>query len=87
MLFKLHIMRLEQLQAFWRSRKRAAFNKQRENVGVTQSTISRQLQALEADLGLQLFHRVAQAKLTLGVSASCPVPAKFAMSGAMPQRN
>ena len=66
MLFKLHIMRLEQLQAFLAIAETGSFQQAARKCGVTQSTISRQLQALEADLGLQLFHRVAQAKLTLG---------------------
>jgi len=39
-------MRLEQLQAFLAIRKRAAFNKQHENVA-SQSTISRQIQSLD----------------------------------------
>ncbi len=59
-------MRLEQLQAFVAIAETGSFQQAARKCGVTQSTISRQIQALEADLGLQLFHRTAQAKLTLG---------------------
>jgi DNA-binding transcriptional LysR family regulator len=59
-------MRLEQLQAFLAITETGSFQQAARKCGVTQSTISRQIQALEADLGLQLFHRTAQAKLTLG---------------------
>jgi DNA-binding transcriptional LysR family regulator len=66
MLFKLHTMRLEQLQSFLAIAETGSFQQAARKCGITQSTISRQIQALEADLGLQLFHRTAQAKLTLG---------------------
>lgn len=59
-------MRLEQLQAFLAIAETGSFQQAARKCGVTQSTISRQIQALEADLGLPLFHRTAQAKLTLG---------------------
>jgi DNA-binding transcriptional LysR family regulator len=59
-------MRLEQLQAFLAVAETGSFQQAAGKCGVTQSTISRQIQALEADLGLPLFHRAAQAKLTLG---------------------
>lgn len=59
-------MRLEQLQAFLAVTETGSFQQAARKCGVTQSTISRQIQALEADLGLPLFHRTAQAKLTLG---------------------
>ena len=59
-------MRLEQLQAFLAVAETGSFQQAAGKCGVTQSTISRQIQALEADLGLPLFHRTAQAKLTLG---------------------
>lgn len=58
-------MRLEQLQAFLAIAETGSFQQAARRCGVTQSTISRQIQALEADLGLPLFHRTAQAKLTL----------------------
>lgn len=60
------IMRLEQLQAFLAVAETTSFQQAARRCGVTQSTISRQIQALEADLGLLLFHRTAQARLTLG---------------------
>lgn len=59
-------MRLEQLQAFLAIAETGSFQQAARKCGVTQSTISRQIQGLESDLGLPLFHRTAQAKLTLG---------------------
>jgi DNA-binding transcriptional LysR family regulator len=58
-------MRLEQLQAFLAIADSGSFQGAARQCGVTQSTISRQIQALESDLGLELFHRTSQAKLTL----------------------
>ncbi|MBU7583870.1 MAG: LysR family transcriptional regulator [Nostoc sp. TH1S01] len=59
-------MRLEQLQAFLAIADTGSFQQAAKQCGVTQSTISRQIQALEADLGVELFHRNTHAKLTLG---------------------
>ena len=59
-------MRLEQLQAFLAIADTGSFQQAARQCGVTQSTISRQIQALEADLGIELFHRTTHAKLTLG---------------------
>lgn len=59
-------MRLEQLQAFLAIAETGSFQQAARKCGVTQSTISRQIQALEADLGLSLFHRHAATTLTLG---------------------
>jgi len=59
-------MRIEQLQAFLAVAETGSFQQAARKCGVTQSTISRQIQGLEADLGLLLFHRTNQAKLTLG---------------------
>ncbi|WP_390903753.1 LysR family transcriptional regulator [Trichothermofontia sichuanensis] len=59
------IMRLEQLQAFLAIAATGSFQKAAQQCGVTQSTISRQLQALEATLGTPLVHRGPQAKLTV----------------------
>ena len=58
-------MRLEQLQTFLAVAETGSFQKAAQKCGVTQSAISRQVQALEADLGAPLFHRMAQAKLTI----------------------
>jgi DNA-binding transcriptional LysR family regulator len=58
-------MRLEQLQAFLAIADSGSFQGAARQCGVTQSTVSRQIQALESDLGLELFHRTSQAKLTL----------------------
>lgn len=59
-------MRLEQLQAFLTVAETGSFQQAAQKCGVTQSAISRQIQALEAELGLPLFHRSAQARLTVG---------------------
>ena len=59
-------MRIEQLQAFIAITETKSFGQAAKKCGVTQSTISRQIQSLEQDLGLPLFHRSTQAKLTLG---------------------
>jgi DNA-binding transcriptional LysR family regulator len=59
-------MRLEQLQAFLAIAETGSFQQAARKCGVTQSTISRQIQSLEEDLGLPLFHRTHQAKLTVG---------------------
>jgi DNA-binding transcriptional LysR family regulator len=58
-------MRIEQLQAFLAVAETGNFGQAARQCGVTQSTISRQIQSLETDLGLPLFHRTAQAKLTI----------------------
>lgn len=65
-------MRLEQLQAFLAIAETGSFQQAARKCGVTQSTISRQIQSLEADLGLPLFHRTAQAKLTLAGERMLP---------------
>lgn len=59
-------MRIEQLQAFIAITETGNFGQAAKKCGVTQSTISRQIQSLEQGLGLSLFHRSTQAKLTLG---------------------
>ncbi|QZZ18588.1 LysR family transcriptional regulator [Leptothermofonsia sichuanensis E412] len=58
-------MRLEQLQAFLAVAETGSFQQAAQRCGVTQSAISRQIQGLEADLGVTLFHRANQAKLTV----------------------
>jgi DNA-binding transcriptional LysR family regulator len=59
-------MRIEQLQAFLAVAETGSFGQAARKCDVTQSTVSRQIQSLEADLGLPLFHRTSIAKLTLG---------------------
>jgi len=59
-------MRIEQLQAFLAITETGNFGQAAKSCAVTQSTISRQIRALEEDLGLTLFHRNAQTKLTIG---------------------
>lgn len=59
-------MRLEQLQAFLAVAATGSFQQAAQKCGLTQSTVSRQIQSLESELGLPLFHRSAQIKLTLG---------------------
>ncbi|HIK17306.1 MAG TPA: LysR family transcriptional regulator [Leptolyngbyaceae cyanobacterium M33_DOE_097] len=58
-------MRLEQLQAFLAVAETGSFQQAAQRCGVTQSAISRQIQGLEGELGMPLFHRAAQAKLTI----------------------
>ncbi|MBI4781106.1 MAG: LysR family transcriptional regulator [Oscillatoriophycideae cyanobacterium NC_groundwater_1537_Pr4_S-0.65um_50_18] len=58
-------MRLEQLQAFLAVAEAGSFQQATHQCKVTQPTISRQIQGLEAELGLPLFHRTSQAKLTV----------------------
>ncbi len=59
-------MRIEQLQSFLAVAEIGNFGQAAQKFGVTQSTISRQIQALENELGLPLFHRTSHAKLTVG---------------------
>ena len=59
-------MRIEQLQAFIAITETGNFGQAAKQCGVTQSTISRQIQSLEQALGLPLIHRGNQAKLTVG---------------------
>lgn len=59
-------MRIEQLQAFLAVAETKSFGLAAQKCQVTQSTISRQIQALEQSLGLPLFYRSSQAKLTVG---------------------
>ncbi len=65
-------MRLEQLQAFLTIAHTGSFQEAAKECGVTQSTISRQIQGLESELGLPLFHRGAQSKLTLAGNQLLP---------------
>nr|WP_232225116.1 LysR family transcriptional regulator [Dactylococcopsis salina] len=58
-------MRIEQLQAFLAITETNNFGQAAKKCGVTQSTISRQIQSLENSLGVDLFHRSHQAKLTV----------------------
>jgi DNA-binding transcriptional LysR family regulator len=58
-------MRIEQLQAFLAVVQTGSFQRAATQCGVTQSTISRQIQGLEEGLGMPLFHRGSQNKLTV----------------------
>lgn len=58
-------MRLEQLQAFIAVAETGSFQKAAQRCNVTQSTVSRQVQSLETDLGAQLIHRHSQSRLTI----------------------
>jgi DNA-binding transcriptional LysR family regulator len=59
-------MRIEQLQAFLVVAETGSFLKAAQKCGVNQSTISRQVQSLESELGVNLFHRGLHVKLTVG---------------------
>ncbi len=70
-------MRLEQLQSFLCVAETGSFQQAAHKCGVTQSTISRQVQGLEAELGLPLFHRTTHAKLTIGGERFWPYARKI----------
>jgi DNA-binding transcriptional LysR family regulator len=72
-------MRLEQLQAFLSIAETGSFQQAAQKCGLTQSTISRQIQSLEAELGLSLFHRTTQTKLTLGGDRLLPRARKICL--------
>jgi DNA-binding transcriptional LysR family regulator len=65
-------MRIEQVQAFLAVTQMGNFQKAASHCGVTQSTISRQIQGLEQDIGMPLFHRGSQNKLT--IAGECLLP-------------
>lgn len=58
-------MRIEQIQAFLAVADTGSFQAAAQQCRVTQSTVSRQVQALETELDAPLFHRGSQAKLTV----------------------
>jgi DNA-binding transcriptional LysR family regulator len=70
-------VRLEQLQAFLAVAQTGSFQKAARLCHVTQSTISRQIQALESEVGLSLFHRADRAKLTIGGTQLLPHATKI----------
>ncbi|MDB9527449.1 LysR family transcriptional regulator [Oscillatoria sp. CS-180] len=65
-------MRVEQLESFLLVSETGSFQQAAKRCGVTQSTISRQIQALEAELDAPLLHRAAQVKLTVAGEALLP---------------
>lgn len=65
-------MRLEQLEAFLLVSETGSFQQAAKKCGVTQSTISRQIQALETELDAPLLHRSAQIKLTVAGEVLLP---------------
>jgi DNA-binding transcriptional LysR family regulator len=65
-------MRIEQLDAFLAIAQTGNFGQAAKQCGITQSTISRQIQSLEAELGTEVFHRTAQAKLTVAGETLLP---------------
>jgi DNA-binding transcriptional LysR family regulator len=65
-------MRIEQLEAFLAVMQTGNFGQAAKQCGVTQSTISRQIQGLETHLGTSLFHRQVQAKLTIAGEILAP---------------
>lgn len=70
-------MRLEQLQSFLSVAETGSFQQAARKSGLTQSTISRQIQGLEEELGLPLFHRTTQVKLTIGGERFWPYARKI----------
>lgn len=65
-------MRIEQLEAFLTVSETGSFQQAARKCGVTQSTISRQIQSLETELDAPLLHRGAQIKLTVAGEALLP---------------
>ena len=65
-------MRLEQLEAFLAITEMGSFQAAAQRCGVTQSTISRQIQTLESELQAVLLHRQAQVKVTVAGAALLP---------------
>ena len=70
-------MRLEQLQAFLWVAETGSFKEAARKCNVTQSTVSRQVQALETEVGATLFHRSNKAKLTLAGECLWPYAKKI----------
>lgn len=65
-------MRVEQLESFLLVSETGSFQQAAKRCGVTQSTISRQIQALETELDAPLLHRSARIKLTVAGEALLP---------------
>jgi DNA-binding transcriptional LysR family regulator len=65
-------MRIEQMQAFLAVATTGNFQRAAAQCSVTQSTISRQIQGLEDNLGMPVFHRGGQNKLT--IAGECLLP-------------
>jgi DNA-binding transcriptional LysR family regulator len=80
-------MRIEQLQAFVAIADTGSFQQAARRCNCTQSTISRQIQALEADLEITLFHRHHQAKLTVGGERFLPHARKICGEWAQSQKS
>ncbi len=76
-------MRIEQLQAFLAITEIGNFGQAAKKCGVTQSTISRQVQSLENALGVALFHRSHQAKLTVAGERFLPHARKICQEWSM----
>ncbi|MEM1169300.1 MAG: LysR family transcriptional regulator [Cyanobacteria bacterium P01_H01_bin.35] len=70
-------MRLEQLQAFLWVAETGSFQEAARKCNITQSTVSRQIQALETEVEAPLFHRSNQAKLTLAGECLWPYARKI----------
>jgi DNA-binding transcriptional LysR family regulator len=72
-------MRIEQLQAFLAVAQTGNFQRAANQCGVTQSTISRQIQGLEESVGMPLFHRGNQNKLTVAGERLLPKARRILM--------
>jgi DNA-binding transcriptional LysR family regulator len=70
-------VRIEQLQAFLAIASTGSFQAAARQCDCTQSTISRQIQSLEADLGISLLHRHHHARLTVGGERFLPYARKI----------
>ncbi len=80
-------MRVEQLQTFLAIVETHSFLQAARRCGITQSSASRQIQALESDLQTSLFHRSNQAKLTVAGEKLVPRARKICQEWAQAQQD
>ncbi|MEM9150202.1 MAG: LysR family transcriptional regulator [Cyanobacteria bacterium P01_F01_bin.3] len=80
-------MRIEQIEAFLAIADSSSFQKAAVTCGVTQSTVSRQIQALEKHFGIPLFHRGAHNKLTFAGEQLLPRAQKIMAEWRMAERD
>jgi DNA-binding transcriptional LysR family regulator len=80
-------MRFEQIQTFLAIVETRSFLQAARRCGITQSSASRQIQALESDLNTPLFHRGSQAKLTVAGEKLVPHARKICQEWAQARQD
>jgi DNA-binding transcriptional LysR family regulator len=80
-------MRVEQIQTFLAIVETRSFLQAARRCGITQSSASRQIQALESDLNTPLFHRSSQAKLTVAGEKLVPHARKICQEWAQARQD